>query len=282
MTNSEARMTNQRVDWPLVSADGIKYFRYSPDPRLLLAFFTRVGGSSCGAFESLNTSFQVGDKDECVEENLERARRALGLSAILTFRQTHSDQTQSVDEAGFPSSVLERDAFFTSRADLGLGLRIADCLPVYLYAADLSCAGIAHCGWRGTVARLAGKTARQMSRNYSVPLSDMRFALGPCICPKCYAVGEDVRAEFRKNFENADQFFTPVEVTQARDDQSRSLHPFLRYHLDLAAANRLLLTELGLVECPSLSLCTFEDAGLFYSARRDTTTGRNLAVIALR
>jgi len=263
--------------WQLKSSDGVEYFEFSPTPRLLLAFFTRIGGVSRGDYESLNTSYQVGDKDYCVEENLERARRVLGLSAIVTFRQTHSDATQSVDEAGFPSSVLERDAFFTSRAGLGLGLRVADCLPVYLYAADLTCVGVAHCGWRGTAARLAEKTARQMSRNYSVPLKEMRFALGPCICPRCYEVGEDVRTEFRRSLANADQFFAPVTRTvPARQP------PFAEYLLDIAAANRWLLTELGLTEVPSLSLCTFEDYKLFYSARRDKTTGRNLAVIALR
>ena len=58
--------------------------------------------------------------------------------------------------------------------------------------------------------------------------------------------------------------------------------PLARYHLDIRAANRWLLTSLGLAETMSMELCTLETKNLCYSARRDKTTGRNLAVIALR
>jgi copper oxidase (laccase) domain-containing protein len=246
--------------WQLQSADGPEYFACSPSPRLLLAFFTRRGGVSRGDYESLNTSFEVGDDNRNVEENLARARRALRLPAILTVKQTHSDTVLPIADEPIPPETLEGDACFTDRA------------------------GIAHCGWRGTVARLAEKTARQMSRRFSVPLPDLRFALGPCICPNCYEVGDDVRQEFSKSFANADQFFTPdttiVPVGQSPIAIRHS--PIAKYRLDIRAANRWLLKELGLTESESLELCTLETRNLCYSARRSKTTGRNLAVIALR
>jgi len=256
--------------------DGLEYFEYSPGPKLLLAFFTRRGGVSSGDYESLNTSFAVGDDDRNVEENLARARRALGLSAILTVNQTHSDKVLPIADERTLSETLEGDACFSNRAGLGLGLKVADCLPVYIYAKDSSCIGIAHCGWRGTAARLAEKTARQMSRRFSVPLTDLRFALGPCICPNCFEVGKDVRDQFGA-FPTADKFFSPVREGTV---PARGLSP--KYRLDIRAANRWLLTNLGLVETTSLELCTLETKNLCYSARRSKTTGRNLAVIALR
>jgi YfiH family protein len=259
-------------EWQLTSSDGVEYFAYSPSPRLLLAFFTRRGGVSRGDYESLNTSFAVGDDAPNVEENLARARRALWLPAILTVKQTHSDTVLSVADELVPPELLEGDACFTDRPGLGLGLKVADCLPVYVYAADSSCVGIAHCGWRGTAARLAEKTARQMSRRFSVPLSDLRFALGPCICSNCYEVGEDVRQEFSKSFPMPDKLVSPAAPERGPT----------KYDLDIRAANRWLLKELGLTETKSLELCTRENEGLFYSARRSKTTGRNLAVIALR
>jgi copper oxidase (laccase) domain-containing protein len=51
---------------------------------------------------------------------------------------------------------------------------------------------------------------------------------------------------------------------------------------DIREANRLVLGDAGLEEAGSLGRCTLEEEGLFYSARRDRATGRNLAVIALR
>jgi polyphenol oxidase len=258
--------------WQLKSIDGLEYFAYSPSPRLLLAFFTRRGGMSRGDYESLNTSFEVGDDNRNVEENIARARRALRLPAILTVKQTHSDTVLPIADEGTPSESLEGDACFTDRAAFGLGLKVADCLPVYIYAADSSCIGIAHCGWRGTAARLAEKSARQMSRRFSVPLPDLRFALGPCICSSCYEVGEDVRQKFSKSFPLPDKLVSPAAPERGP----------AKYFLDIRAANRWLLKELGLTESASLELCTLETKNLCYSARRSKTTGRNLAVIALR
>ena len=270
--------------WHLKSVDGLEYFAYSPTPRLLLAFFTRRGGVSRGDYESLNTSFDVGDDNGNVEENLARARRALRLPAILTVKQTHSDTVLPIADELVPPETLEGDACFTDRAALGLGLKVADCLPVYIYAADSSCIGIAHCGWRGTAARLAEKTAHQMSRRFSVPLPDLRFALGPCICPNCYEVGEDVHQEFSKSLPLPDEFFSlaPKATVPARGLSPEPNSDVARHHLDIRAANRRLLKELGLTESASLELCTLETKNLFYSARRSKTTGRNLAVIALR
>ena len=259
--------------WQLKSSDGVEYFAYSASPRLLLAFFTRRGGVSRGDYESLNTSFAVGDDARNVEENLARARRALRLPAILTVKQTHSDTVLHIADERTPSEILEGDACITDRAALGLGLKVADCLPVYIYAADSSCIGIAHCGWRGTAARLAEKTARQMSRRFCVPLTDLRFALGPCICPNCYEVGDDVRQEFNKSFPSSDKFFSPVREGTV---PARGLSP--KHRLDVRAANRWLLNSLGLAETMSLELCTLETKNLCYSARRSKTTGRNLAV----
>ncbi len=256
--------------WQLKSSDGVEYFEYSPDRRLLLAFFARSGGMSRGAYESLNTSFAVGDDVQNVKENRARARRALGLAAIITVKQTHSDMVLAVVDEHTPPGTLGGDACITDRAGFGLGLKVADCLPVYIYSAYSSCIGIAHCGWRGTAARLAEKTARQMSRRFHVPLPDLRFALGPCICPNCYEVGDDVLRAFSRSFPLPDRFLSPVASNKGT-----------KYHLDIRAANRWLLDEVGLLETNSIERCTFEDDRLFYSARRDKTTGRNLAVIAL-
>jgi YfiH family protein len=273
-------MSSCPSDWQQKSSDGVEYFEYSPDPRLLLVFFTRRGGASRGDYESLNTSFAVGDTTDHVEENLARARQALKLPSILTVKQTHSDTILPIADERTPPEALEGDACFTDRPGLGLGLKVADCLPVYIYAANSSCIGIAHCGWRGTAARIAEKTARQMSRRFSVPLPDLRFALGPCICPNCYEVGEDVRRQFAVSFPEPDKFFSPAEPDLERPAPTQELSP--KHRLDLRAANRWLLSEMGLTEVRGLGLCTQENEDLFYSARRSKATGRNLAVIALR
>ena len=115
--------------WPLASSDDVEYYEYSPDPRLLLAFFTRRGGVSRGDYESLNTSHAVGDEVHNVEENLERARRALGLPAILTLRQTHSDTVLPIADERTQPEALE--------GDQRLAVLLGNALPSEAYIAPI-------------------------------------------------------------------------------------------------------------------------------------------------
>ncbi len=265
-------MADSKPGWSPRSADGIDYYEFTPGPNLRLYFLTRRGGTSSGRYESLNLSLAVGDRQDRVEENYRRVRRLLRVPTIITLKQVHSNVVLPIAYDRIPPDLLEGDAAFTSHPDIGLGIKVADCLPVYVYDINHRCIGIAHCGWRGTAARIAEKLARNMSRRFSLPLTDLTFSLGPCICPVCYPVGENVREVFVKDFPAADKFLTPVRAGRKRQ----------QYRMDIRAANRWLLSEMGLNEAPSLEMCTKENAGRFFSARQSRTTGRNLALIALK
>lgn len=257
----------------LRTGDGeVEFYELTPAPRITLQFFTRRGGVSPAPFDSLNLSPDVGDSHDRVEENARLVRHAAGLPAVVTLHQIHSDGVVVVSGADLPPSTVQGDALVTAQPDVGLGVRVADCLPVYLYSRDGRCAGIAHCGWRGTVAHVAEKAADTMMRRFSVPAPDIGFCLGPCICADCYQVGEDVRREFDRTFPESGQFFTGPHT----DEQRTS------FGLNLRAANRWLLKRAGLVEDGPLGLCSFEAPDRLYSVRRDHVTGRNLALIAIR
>ena len=255
--------------WSRCSSTGVDYFAAEPAPRLELAFLTRRGGVSTGPYESLNLSFMVGDMMANVEENLHRVRTALHAPLLATVQQTHSDTVLRVRDAAMPPETVMADALFTDQSGLGLGVKVADCLPVFVWARDLRGIGIAHCGWRGTAARLAEKLARQMSRRLSLPLPDLCFSLGPCICQRCYTVGPDVVAAFSA-LPDSTQWFRPADAPEAT------------WLLSLRKANDSLLRGLGLTPAPGLDLCTREREADFFSARRASPTGRNLAVITLR
>lgn len=272
MTRSAGPEAGARGGWTLRNSGGIAYYALAGFPNLLIAFITRSGGVSRDKWETLNLSFDVGDSETHVRKNWDMLRAALRLPSIVTLRQTHSDIVLPIAYDKTPPETLQGDACFTGLRGLGLGVRVADCLPVYVFSADGRCAGVAHCGWRGTVARIAERTARQMSRRFAVPLSDLHFALGPTICPACYPVGEDVAQEFSARFPAGGRFLARAQPG----------HHHAQFSLDLRAANRWLLTGTGMKCAGSLDRCTFEGASEFYSARRDGTTGRNLALVALR
>lgn len=259
------------ASWRLRSRQDIEYYELDAGPDLAVLFITRKGGTSKGDFAGLNLSGEVGDQPSAVDRNLELLRRTLRLPPLVTLRQTHSDLVLPVFYSKAPADSLEGDALFTSLPGLALGIKVADCLPVYIYSRWSRAAGLAHCGWRGTASRIAEKLARAMARRLAVPANALSFALGPCICADCYAVGEDVVSDFRTRYPAAEKFLKPVQNPPKAG----------RFRLDIRAANRWLLSEMGLTETASLDLCTRENQEWFYSARRDQPTGRNLAVASI-
>ena len=60
--------------------------------------------------------------------------------------------------------------------------------------------------------------------------------------------------------------------------------PPLRVHLDLIAANRAILADAGVPprKFPSSGFCTACRTDLFFSYRRERTTGRLMAAIGIR
>ncbi|MFO7650933.1 MAG: polyphenol oxidase family protein [bacterium] len=252
--------------WQALTAAGIEHHRLQPVPGVRLHFVGRHSGESVADFASLNCSFDVGDGATTVAGNRARVVRALGLPNLLTIRQVHSDRIIPAEAVPQDAETLEGDALVAIQP-AALGVKVADCLPVYLFGVDGGAVALAHCGWRGTAARLAEKAALALARVARCPVERIGFSLGPCICGRCYVVGDDVRAQLSA-LPGAAEAFSPGPGTD-------------RHRLDLRILNRAQLANLGLAEFPGLELCSLESGDRCYSVRRDRLTGRNLAVAAL-
>ncbi len=251
-------------DWTSREHDGVVFHDCRPVPGVRLLFFTRRGGVSVEPFRALNLSPEVGDDPAAVAENRRRAESVLG-TPLFTMHQVHSDRVAAA--AGPESPVpTEADAAWTA-GWRPVGIKVADCLPVYVYDGAGNGVGIAHCGWRGTVAGLGPRLARRLAAGLGVPVGRLRFALGPCICGRCYEVGDDVAGALGRAIDRPERFLEPVPGRPGR------------HRLDLRAANRTLLAALGLAEDPGLELCSLERTDLLYSARGEGVTGRNLAAV---
>jgi YfiH family protein len=250
-------------NWQRAVTGGVEHFLLQPAAGVQLVFVGRHSGASTAAFSSLNCSFAVGDDPRAVARNRDLIGRALVLPALSTVRQVHSDRVVQAESLTAGAESIEADAIVARRPS-ALGIKVADCLPVYIFALDGTAVAVAHCGWRGTVARLAQKAAQALARAANTPPRSLGFCLGPCICGGCYEVGDDVRGAFA--------------------DQRGALAPAARsgrWLLDLRLANRAQLVAIGLSELPGLEICSLESTESCYSARRDRVTGRNLALAVL-
>jgi YfiH family protein len=149
-----------------------------------------------------------------------------------------------------PGLAGEADALITAEPDLCLSVAVADCVPVALVGGRE--VGMVHSGWRGTLAGVSGKTARELEG------SGIRAFIGPSIRRCCYEVSEDLAGKFAAEFGG--------RVVSGR-------------YLSLQEAIKIDLQAAG-VEVHDLGLCSGCRPDLFYSHRmQKPRTGRNLASI---
>jgi len=167
-------------------------------------FSTRLGGVSSGVYESLNTSFTVGDDEKNVRENLKRIANALGYeeSDIVCSNQTHSTVSRKVGSLDKGTGVLKErfsepaDALMTDDSGVLLLVRSADCTPVLLWDKDNKAVAAIHSGWKGTLENIIGATVKCFMQNYGIEAQNVRAAIGPCISKESFEVGSDVAKLF--------------------------------------------------------------------------------------
>ena len=82
--------------------------------------------------------------------------------------------------------------------NLILFLKVADCVPIYLFDKRLIIFGLVHSGWRGTANKIVMNAINNLLENGS-NLSDILISLGPAIGICCYEVGEQIIHNFHSN-----------------------------------------------------------------------------------
>lgn len=236
---------------------------------IIHAISTRRGGVSPSPFHSLNLSVAAGDSPGNVNANISRLHHALALdeSATVTASQAQADQVAIVDAGDRGTRIQNVDALITNAPNLPLLLRFADCVPIFFYDPVRRAIGVAHAGWRGTIAKVAAKTVRAMRDAYGTKTKDVHAGIAPSIGPCCYEIGGDVIAQVRAGFQRADDLLVPQNGAT---------------HLDLWQANAVQLREVGIEQIEIAAICTADHTDDFYSWRREAkSTGRFGAIIAL-
>jgi YfiH family protein len=224
-----------------------------------VGFGSRVGGVSEAPYDTLNIGVLTDDSDAAVVENRRRLAGAVGVEPgnVPIGLQVHKadiavhEAPQEPSPFAEPGNALEEvDGHVVRHPGLAPLVLTADCLPVAL--AGPGGVAMLHCGWRGLVAGIIARGAAVVEANSA--------AIGPGIGPCCYEVGPEVLDAFADLGEG---------IADAR-------------MLDLPEVARRLLARARVEQVESAGLCTFCEAELFFSHRRDRgRTGRmgNLAWI---
>ncbi len=218
------------------------------------AVFNRHGGVSPQPWDSNNVSFGLGDSPGNVYINRDRIKKLLGFRRLVSARQAHGSQVYAVLEA--PEQDIEIngfDALITNIPGIGLMIQQADCQAVLLFDPAAKAVGIAHVGWRGSVADIIAETVFAMSQTFATEPVNITAAVSPSLGPCC--------AEFI-NYPNE----LPVAF---HDYQVRPTY------FDFWAITRDQLCASGIrpenIQVAGVCTCCSQD---FFSYRRDRNTGR--------
>lgn len=202
-----------------------------------------------------NLGFGKKQGDPEVVRNRTTLFESLGLSSrtLVQPRQVHSSHVVSHLEY---RPGCEADATYGNSPDTLHSVLTADCVPMLLYHPSGIVAAV-HAGWRGLIGGIIPNTLRLLPPNLTA-------LIGPAIGPCCYEVGEDLADNFERAFGS--------EVI----DRS-----FPKPHLDLIHVALLQLQEERIEEIDAAHLCTACHPDLFFSYRRDGSSGRQMSFISL-
>ena len=207
--------TSHRIPWRLIARSGVRYFEWYDNG---IRMFYSIRGSEQDFLKKFEPRF---------------------------LKQVHSDSIVNADN----SATTTGDGLFSQATERMLGIKVADCLPVYLYNETKIC--IIHCGWRGIIKGITKKAAEVMG--------DYQYVLGASIGACCYEIKADVAEPFRQSYDHA---------LVMRNE---------RMFLDLKGA---VIEDLGRERLRgSLDYCTKCESRFFYSLRRGDKKMRNFATL---
>jgi hypothetical protein len=246
-------------------------------PRIVQGYTTRNGGVSRPPYDSLNLGAHVGDEADSVAANRERIWTDLGFreTRVVMAEQVHGDRVAVVTTPSL-TPIPGVDALITRTPGLLLTMFYADCAPVYIVDPNKRAIGLAHAGWRGTSKNIVRHTIDRMVQEFESTPSSMLVAVGPCISADSYEVGSEVANLFRD-----------MSIGRAAGG-TLAVHPRNEmtgtYNLDLRQVIFAQCLEAG-IRAEYIAVCdedTCRNKRDFFSYRRDGTTGRNAAYLAIR
>ena len=232
---------------------------------------TRHGGVSQGRYDSLNLGDHVGDEPAHVARNRALLREAVGAQPVF-LQQVHGTGVVALDAAqDVVRDGTAADACTATTIGLACTIMVADCLPVLFTDAAGQRVAAAHAGWRG----LAGGVLEQTLKAFGDAGAGRVIAwVGPCIGPKAFEVGAEVKAAFEAHAPEAASCFRSMPGSAPAAG---------KWLADLPALARQRLRAAGVSSIHgndgSDGWCTVGNPSRFFSHRRDGVSGRFAALV---
>ena len=183
-----------------------------------------------------------------------------GIKYIQCLQQEHGTRIIEAPHCATPHAphVPHADGCHTKVPFVACAVRTADCLPVFLCDAAAKKVAVIHAGWRGLVAGILDNLAQRVFGQPADSANRIHAAFGAAISRKHFEVGEDVYRKMKK---------------EDRQHLKASSVP-ARWYADLYAIASARLAAQNILVGKIPAWCTYEQANLFPSYRRDSGYGK--------
>lgn len=228
------------------------------------AYFTeanRENVNPAGIIPGLNLGYNTGAEKAEVDQNFKTLFSEIGWNAqnLAIAEQVHGTHIKIVDK---PGTYQKCDGLITTKSDLAIGIRVADCAAVLIADPENKVIGAFHAGWRGAAENIIIKGIKLMI-DVGGEVKNMIAYCSPCITEKNFEVGE--------------------EVAQLFPDQYVNRITYKKPHIDLQSYIRSQLLEMGLKNehIEIVNKCTMNHQEFFSYRREREQAGRMLAMLKL-
>ena len=181
---------------------------------------------------------------------------------LVMVKQVHGSTIVAAERPDPEMLEMPADGLITKIPGLVLGIRTADCVPVFFWDPVQKVAGLVHGGWKGVKDGIVGQMLKIFEKKSGTKMTDLRVAIGPSIRKCCYEVG----SEFLGYFPG---FYSGKGA---------------KGHLDLVGVIKSRLLKRGITgtHISDTGLCTVCENKKFFSYRMESQTKeRILSVISI-
>lgn len=247
---------------------GMIKFKF-PDVKNVSCLF--MGRSSCtsGKYAG-NFSFQVDDDPENVKNfrlKLAALLKSEYVSGWCECKQVHRDEILIEPDPtavlAAPQTLHAADGLMTSRPNLALIIKTADCQPLLFSHVSGKFIMALHIGWRGNRIGFIQKAVEKFCDQYHVEPQNILACRGPSLGP--------MNAQF-------------VNFASEWGDDFLSWYSQVTKCMNLWQLTRFQLLNTGLLpeNIYGIDICTYENSEAWFSYRKEKQTGRQAALIWIK
>lgn len=178
-------------------------------PRLI-----ELGLNHCFTSIDMDLGRKTNSSIKNISLSLEEAYQLMGIQPAILFsgEQVHSDRVQPVrnildgEENAFGRYLPSTDGLITSKKNIALISRYADCIPILIYDPVKKVQANIHSGWKGTLKGISINGIKIMKDQYGSDPRDLIVGMGPAIDRDDFQVDQDVMELFKNKFSFYEEF----------------------------------------------------------------------------